>query len=444
MRRRRKELKMTQSELAEGIISVPYLSLIENERANPPADVISPLAQRLKMSLHELQGISDPLVLKEAHLLIEKIRFSMFNEEHENCRHYLQKLEEFSPLIRDEKLLMKIDLIRINVMDQQLQAERAKQLLHSFEQKWVNFQSCPDTFVSYLRMKGNIEICQGNYMKAIQHYQTALPLFAEMKDELEKGYLYTNLACSYLLLTKPQMGVIYSEKAIAILSQMDRWQELIAVYHIMGCCYVHMGEHDEAQQYFERMLKMSQQMSGISPLFTARAYHEMGTTKHQLDYYDEALQYFALALKTAKSEDDDPLPYWEVGKIFESMTKTYLKKGQLEQAERYLNKALQLLDNHHISLAESWIQLGHLHYAKGEFSSFEQVYMNAITVFIEHENYSKVARAAHALGLYFHNQGDEGKSSHWSRLACEYYAKLVPVGEFDHILPTQIENNNPT
>ncbi len=60
MRSRRKELGLTQKQLASEVkLSQNYLSELEKDKFNPTAPIIIRLAVALKMSADELLGIND-------------------------------------------------------------------------------------------------------------------------------------------------------------------------------------------------------------------------------------------------------------------------------------------------------------------------------------------------------------------------------------------------
>src|SRR5699024_7293773 len=94
IRRRRKKLGLTQAELAEGIISVPYLSLIENEKAHPKPDILNPLAKRLRTSQKELLGVTDRHVLRKAENLIDKVRNALVYEDDQEAQSNLEELKQ--------------------------------------------------------------------------------------------------------------------------------------------------------------------------------------------------------------------------------------------------------------------------------------------------------------------------------------------------------------
>lgn len=135
IRYRRKELGLTQSELAEGIISVPYLSLIENEKAHPKSDILSPLAKRLHSSVKDLLGVIDAKDLRRADFLIDKIRTSLMYERYGEAKASLEELKKLSGKTPDQRIHMKTDLIEINFLIHFSKKEEYQTKLAAFEDR---------------------------------------------------------------------------------------------------------------------------------------------------------------------------------------------------------------------------------------------------------------------------------------------------------------------
>ncbi|MGO1453871.1 MAG: helix-turn-helix domain-containing protein, partial [Alkalibacterium gilvum] len=56
IRKRRKELKMTQADLSEGICTQAMVSRIEKKKVKPSRELMEKLAERLAVSLHYFYG----------------------------------------------------------------------------------------------------------------------------------------------------------------------------------------------------------------------------------------------------------------------------------------------------------------------------------------------------------------------------------------------------
>ncbi|TMZ33831.1 XRE family transcriptional regulator, partial [Klebsiella pneumoniae] len=165
-------LGLTQAELAEGIISVPYLSLIENEKAHPKPDILNPLAKRLRTSQKELLGVTDRHVLRKAENLIDKIRNALVYEDDQEAQSNLEELKQLADLIADPKVLIKTDLLEINCLIHFSEATYEEKL-KAFETKWEQLEDDANLMVWYLRIKGNILFMKDQLDQALFYYKEA-------------------------------------------------------------------------------------------------------------------------------------------------------------------------------------------------------------------------------------------------------------------------------
>jgi HTH-type transcriptional regulator, quorum sensing regulator NprR len=417
--------------LAEGIISIPYLSLIENEKAQPRPDILNPLARRLHTTMQNLMGVTDEETIKEAENLIDKVQTALIYEGVEQALENLEALKSLSSSVADSKVLMKIDLMEINLWVHQFDEVRYLPKLKEFEERWDQFQDDPNVLVWYLRIKGNIEFQKDQYEKALIHYKAAEKILPEVTDELEKGYIYGNLGKVYLLLGNPPLGILYAEKAIQVMLRQDRWVEMCAMLNILGSCHTYNGDYIEGIQCFERVLRMANQLT-ISPVFISRAYHNLGVCHMKLEAFDRATYFLNLSLEVV---DKDKLADWEIGCVHQALCQTYLKMNDLDKARQHIDAAIELLKKRERMMAECLIYLGQIHYAQGEFDEFQACYTKAIRSFQSLEIYEKVARTSHTLGKYLFEKGEIEEANRYLLLAAENYNNMFPSVDFDVNLP---------
>ena len=82
IRKRRKELKMTQADLSEGICTQAMVSRIEKKKVKPSRELMEKLAERLAVSLHYFYGEDS----------VES-RYSKMNQLRKLVRQHLERRE---------------------------------------------------------------------------------------------------------------------------------------------------------------------------------------------------------------------------------------------------------------------------------------------------------------------------------------------------------------
>ncbi|MGF7086697.1 tetratricopeptide (TPR) repeat protein [Kroppenstedtia sanguinis] len=427
IRYRRKELGLTQSELAEGIISVPYLSLIENEKAHPKPDILSPLAKRLHSSVKDLLGVIDAKDLRRADFLIDKIRTSLMYERYGEAKASLEELKKLSGKTPDQRVHMKTDLIEINFLIHFSKKEKYQTKLAAFEQRWGDPKEDINLRVWYLRIKGNIHFLHDMYDQALLCYNQAEKLLPQVTDDTEKAYIYGNLGKTHLTLSDPALGILYTEKAINIMLKQDRWLEVCSMFNTLGACYTNKGNFQGAIECFERVLRIADQFK-FSNILISRTYHELGVCYLRLEDCKQAIYYLNRSLEVVSPSY---LPAWEEGFVHQILCQTYLKTGDLDQAQVHIEKAIPLLESRERLKSECLIFLGQIYYHRGNYQQFIRYYQEAIQSFLRLGTPENTARATHTLGKHYIQSGKNDEGVRYLLQAVDHYHQLLPCTNFE-------------
>jgi len=288
--------------------------------------------------------------------------------------------------------------------------------------------------VPYFRIKGNIQYRKGHFEKALHHYLAAKQHLQEITDDIEKGYVYSNLGKTYVLLAHPSMGILYADKALEIMNRYDRLLEVCNLLHLKGTCLCHIGEYNEAILLFERIIRMCNQFL-LCHLFASRAYHGMGICHMKRGNYDTAIRLFHQSIRVA---DPKKLPDWEIGVVHQSLGYTHLNAGNLKKAKKYIQSAMKRLRERANLYAECLVYLGMIHHAEGDQRRFESCYRRAIDIFLSLGIHEKTARAAQTLGQFLSKTGKPQQAIRYLTIAAEHYSRLVPTVDFDSDLPEPV------
>ncbi len=93
IRERRKELELSQEDLADGVCAVSTLSRIESGTQLPSKNHLEALLERLGYSITMVDGYMDGVTLR-IHELKFKTQLNYINRNHENALRHLQELEQ--------------------------------------------------------------------------------------------------------------------------------------------------------------------------------------------------------------------------------------------------------------------------------------------------------------------------------------------------------------
>lgn len=424
---------MTQAELAEGIISVPYLSLIENEKAVPRSDILEPLAQRLQCTVNRLMGVTDEETRRQAERLIEQVQLRYTYDGIEKTEEAFRSLVELSQSIADSEILLKIDLLEIHILLSKMDFKQSQVRLSALEQRWPQLSDNPNMKVWYLRLKGNLYFLKDQYQKALEYYREAEQSFPAVTDEMEKAYIYGNLARSYLQLSNNTLGILYTEKCIVILRKNDHWLQIIRMLNVLGNCHTQNGEHEKAIDCYHRVLHIINQLSQPESM-ASNTYHDLGVCYLKIGEYDRSIEWLEKSLAVAK---EGQLSDWEVGYTHKCIAQNYIKKGDLNQARKHLDLAMSLLQNRKKGLADCYISLGHIHFIEGNQSAFIECYEKALDEYNRLEIPEKAAGVAHTLGSFHYQTESQEQALSYLLKAVEHYRRISSNIDIDVELPTE-------
>ncbi|MEW9033974.1 MAG: tetratricopeptide repeat protein, partial [Planifilum fimeticola] len=318
--------------------------------------------------------------------------------------------------------------------------DQSEKLLEQFEERWKSALDRPAVKVPYLRIKGNIQYRKGHFEKALHQYLAAKQHLPEITDDIEKGYVYSNLGKTYVLLAHPSMGILYADKALEIMNRHDRLLEVCNLLHLKGTCLCHIGEYNEAILLFERIIRMCNQFL-LCQLFASRAYHGMGICHMKRGNYPTAIRLFHQSIRVVSP---NKLPEWEIGVVHQALGYTHLNAGNLKKAKRYVKSAMRRLKDRPNLYAECLVYLGMIHHAEGDLRRFEFCYRRAIDIFLSLGIHEKTARAAQTLGEFLSRADKPYQAVRYLKIAAEHYSKLVPTVDFDSELPGWDKNERQT
>lgn len=150
--------KMTQAELASGIISVSYLSKIENGTADPPNDIVELLGDRLKLNLSDTENhVTDETIIQWFYHLLH-------SELEESIRIYNKIKNNLSNVI-DKQLLSLIEIHKLYYLVLINDLEEAKHHLHSLQRSSKRFSDKEKYY--FYKFVGNFHYSSLAYKKAL-------------------------------------------------------------------------------------------------------------------------------------------------------------------------------------------------------------------------------------------------------------------------------------
>lgn len=239
--------------------------------------------------------------------------------------------------------------------------------------------------------------------------------------------------------TKYQFYYAYNEATLANYDEAIKYYEMVldsdtlqhgkrgmtvTIWNNLGLVWSHKGDADLAIFYYEKALKLGEELWGTNDPRLAAEYNNLGNIWDEQGDYDKALAYYKKSLdfdleRYGANHPNTAIDYGHIGSIWEA-------RGAPEKALFYYEQALQiLLDNlteNHPSVAIQYSNMGGLWSKKGNHDLALQYYEKALQIDVaifgmEHLN---LAIDYNDLGLIWDNLGNYDQ-------AILYYEKALAI-----------------
>ncbi|MDN6729827.1 MAG: helix-turn-helix transcriptional regulator [Alkalibacterium sp.] len=189
IRKRRKELKMTQADLSEGICTQAMVSRIEKKKVKPSRELMEKLAERLAVSLHYFYG-EDSVESRysKTSQLSRLIRQHLERREYESVSYLISSNEELiSQAIGQDRMFFEwINGLLYAYRDGE--SDKALRHLLRLEEMTKN----GELRIEIIDSIGNQYLRQDNYELAEKYYQKGFSIFSEWMNYEKKAKLLLN------------------------------------------------------------------------------------------------------------------------------------------------------------------------------------------------------------------------------------------------------------
>ncbi|MBI4748444.1 MAG: CHAT domain-containing protein [Acidobacteria bacterium] len=212
-----------------------------------------------------------------------------------------------------------------------------------------------------LNQIGQVYFALGDYQQSLRYGERSLDKYREGIEREGERFPLTNMAKAYLGLGKLTGNPAYFEKALALLERSlpiweksadPRGEPRVKLYQ--GLAYLGLGHFTQAQGAFQRAVE---QFHAINNLFSeATALHHLGQTCVLLQQPEAAHQTLTQALhlrrQIGESRGIAETVYW--------LSRLELERGNLSQAQQFLEETLELSESVRSSIAEPTLRAMHL------------------------------------------------------------------------------------
>ena len=190
--------------------------------------------------------------------------------------------------------------------------------------------------IQYSRL-GAIYSNWGFVEKAMDYYLTAMKLSKNSKDNEFKGYLFNNIAMSYMNLSQLESAKVFFEKAENIAELIPQNLSLRTyTYDNIGSYYEISGDIEKALEYYKKSLLLKRQIGNVADIVLS--FNNLASAYIKKKDYETAQSYLSKVTSFRPDTFNSPLLNIQIDREF---GKLYYQMGDYNQSVLYYKKAIQ-------------------------------------------------------------------------------------------------------
>ncbi|CAF1381202.1 unnamed protein product [Adineta ricciae] len=265
----------------------------------------------------------------------------------------------------------------------------------------------------------------GQFNKAEEVCQV---LLERSTNDREKGPIYHQLGCIKDQQGKYSKAIEFYEKALKIDQEIFPSDHLsfAASYNNIGEVYRKMTAYSDALSWYDKSLNIQEQSLPSDHPDLASSYNNMGIIYGEMGDYSKALFYHEKALQIRQKSLPSAHP--DLGGSYDNIGSIYLKMGNYSKALSYYEKSLKIrrksLPADHPDLAMSYNNIGSLYGQMGEYETalpyFEKDLQ--ISTHVLPPNHPDLGISYKNMGMICERMDDYSKAQ-------EYYERAVNIVE---------------
>ncbi|OZM56484.1 hypothetical protein CIB95_11960 [Lottiidibacillus patelloidae] len=314
---------MTQDDLAQGIISIPYLSKIENNLIVPSEDVIELLCERLEISPVSVEN-------KRVEQLLITLGETLLRNQKEESQEIFTELEELKSFMEDPSDVMLFQIYRVRYYTLVAKYEAAKETYELVKEEYQHF----DQTLRYLFHKhaGNLHYVMNNFQASkldLREAIKSLPLGMKHYDEEKADTLYLT-ALTFSKLGSDASAIQHANACLQFYQSTYHFKKCADIHLILGVSYRRIKNIDEAIVHYEHASNISEKIN--YDYLLGKIEHNLGYLNSLKGNQEKAITHYKRSLQMKNND--------EVGRLNTclSLLIEYHKVGDTKNTAYYLKE----------------------------------------------------------------------------------------------------------
>ena len=406
---------MTQDELARGIVSMSYLSKIENQRAEASPDVISLLCTRLGIEIDNEKDITIKDKCEEWYSMLFEV-----NDKEEIRKRYEELNEMLKSVNSNNYIMFEIHKVRYFLVMGEF--DNALEQINSLNEISNTFDNLHLYY--WYKFKGNYNTSSGDFKQAIKMYQLAEEKLkqTDIGDE-EAADLYYVISITNSKIRNTLESIDYAERAIEIFQIEYNFIRCAQCHIVLGICYRRLKMYDQAIKNYNLAkhlggLEQNNQIIQLANVNLGYLHSSKGDSHSAIHYYVEIAEDSEVDLKTKLT-------------AMTSLTREYYLIGSLDESKLVIDKGLELfkqLHNNEAFKAHFYTLMTYKYAVGKDYENFEKSLIKEVIPYLEkHKEYAFLVDFANMLGEHFEKQAKYKEALKYYKLANLTYSKLISL-----------------
>ncbi|TEA46005.1 helix-turn-helix domain-containing protein [Bacillus sp. BH2] len=396
----RKKAKLTQQDLAEGIITRSYLSQIEQGSVQPTYEVLEKFAKKLNCTLDDilLKPIDKKMGTLELGRQLKLAENYVTTSQFEQAKKIIDKLERTIENMDVSNLEHGIfNWIRGKYCEYDKDYEKAR-LFYEASIQHLEGENNDIWLLKSLDRLGYTFIRLGNLQLALQTLRRAykISIYEQIQD-MNKISLLLSLSIVHGQMEEYHSAIHFLDEAIELNQLMNTFYMQGKIHMALGVCYMELKDYKKSESEFLNSLhfcKLSNEKADESGVHTNLGilYVRNSETKKGIKYLLQALD----------SSINLNLPSISISNIKLELAKAFFNAKQLEETEKYCNDVLYSEDRF-VFMDQIYELLGDMCCHKQEYSKAINSYDEALSSYKKKNKTKKVNTVLKKIGdTYFY------------------------------------------
>jgi tetratricopeptide (TPR) repeat protein len=406
---------MTQSDLAKGIVSLSYLSKIENQKTEANPEILQALCTRLGIQIDNSMNTAIQEKCEEWYGMLFEV-----NDKEEIISMYeeIQKLMDDN--LTENLLLFEIHKIRYYlVIGDYDNAEKKIKLLNEISGTFDNLH-----LFYWYKFKGNFNSVTGDANSAMQLYRQAEEKIKKIElEEIEEADLKYVIAVTHSKLRNILETIDYAKAALDVFMKEYNFIRCAECHIILGIAYRRIKMYDNAIKNFNLALHLGNLDKNKQIILLT--HQNLGHLYYSKREYQEAIKHFQAVM------DDEEAHSIDLLHTIASLISVYYAVENFEKTREAVDSGLELLqevEDFKQYKLNYFLILAYDHLLKEEYKEFEKLIINECLPDLEDQkDYGNMTIYAELLAAHFEKFHKYKDAAKYYKLANFAYKQITNI-----------------